>query len=184
MSSYPLEISDAVHDTHLDIEVSEIRSKKLFNLLVKFSQKAENNFFKKNTWQEDLPDCKPYVIHSDKTSAKSSEINNSFKLRNKVNNDARKVRQFRISEKSKINAWKQISVLPWNKLNENFSSKYDEILDKIKSKVAINKRNRLQLFTFDPRKVRVRSPVLSRARKLIDENGFYQICKFKRNFEL
>ena len=108
MFQYPQEVAEAVQNTYANIEVSEIRSQKLFDLWVKFAEKSGYHSLNANSWWDEPSECKPGDIHSPKTSVKYNMTNSFIKPIRKANNsDAHKFRQFWFSCENTENSWKQ-----------------------------------------------------------------------------
>ena len=186
MFDYPHEVTDIVQNAEGDIQISDIKSKKLFDLWMKLAKIIKPQNTKENSsLLEQIKINKLSNSLFDDNKSKRYTKNHS----SNINNDESEFPKIRPTSP---NISVQKSSLKLNEANKEVSENLDQIFrekcyriaDKIKEKIEINRRNRLQLFTFNPNKIRVKSPVISRARKLINENGFHKIYQLGHKFNL
>ena len=167
-SRWPSPIQTLIKDCEGNIKVSEIHSKKLFELWSKMANKMNLK----------LPKIDTLLIQKHDKQMSDNSSDESFKseiLSPKWNKDKRNL----CNPNQTLEAEQLLSSPLWlsdanlsslsstRYLNkEECQSSYQQVNSKIKERVANALANRHMLFTFNPSKLRIRSPIAQRERLL------------------
>ena len=184
-TQFPKEVTDALQDAEGNFEVSNIQSKRLFDLCQKLAQNANSRKINANSsWFEQTSEVKMLRNFNEgdeklKVSNNASSNNNEcgyiipiIKQRSSFYNSNTFVQNFHLDLK------------PRKHKSKKFKSKYSWMKAKIKKIIENYKMNKRRLFTFNPSKIRVKSPPIPRVRRLIEENGFNKVYKVRHIINL
>ena len=177
-TQFPQEVSDVLQKVEWDIEISNIKSKKLFDLCQRFAQNSNSS------WSEQTSDMK-LLSNINEVREKLGSLN-SISLNNKRCDFTMPIIKHKPSPYN-TNTFAQklhIDLKSWKSKPKNFKSKYSWIYTKIKEIIENNRKNKMRLITFNPSKIRVKSPPIPRARRLIEENKFSKVYQIRQIINL
>ena len=186
---FPQEMASMIKTIDGIVEFSEIHSEKLYDLWIKFAKKMKPELPRVTS-----PEAKDQNLIDRPSASKCGDTTPNI-----ISNCARIKWKRKEISLSKLNSKNMISIIQesikkskrrrvissFNMSNDDVQEMHDFVKEKIRAKLESHKKNRMHLFTFNPEVMRAKSPIVfSRARRLIEENGFNQIYQSNRKSNL